>query len=93
MNKGDRTTFEIPNLDDELEDFSPRTPHKGNTIKREQIDEVASFPSREPNNEGQLNIKGPSKVLDRFRALRKSERYPYVELLDMMMDAYENKNT
>lgn len=58
------------------------------------ISEVTTFPSREAIaiEEDQLNIKGPKAVLDRFRALRKSERYKYADLLEFMMDAYERKN-
>ena len=55
------------------------------------IDRAASFPSREAPDDDQLNIRGSRVVLDRFRALRKSERYKYADLLEMMMDAYERR--
>ncbi len=77
----------------ELDDFRPRTPRPAAVAaEKKAVEAVASFPSREATLEDdQLNIKGPKSVLDRFRALRKAERYPYATLLEMLMDAYEQK--
>lgn len=77
----------------ELNDFKPRTPRPAAVeAEKRAVEAMASFPSREATlEEDQLNIKGPKSVLDRFRALRKAERYPYVTLLEMLMDAYEQK--
>lgn len=85
----DRKTLSM----DDLEDFKPRPP-KPSTVETERkaVQAIASFPSREASQEDQLNIKGSKATLDRFRTLRKTERYPYAVLLDMLMDAYE-KNT
>ena len=72
-----------------------RPGHKvGKRVEAEKraVEAMASFPSREATlEEDQLNIKGPKSVLDRFRALRKAERYPYATLLGMLMDAYDQK--
>jgi len=76
---------------DDLEDFQPRPPKPSAAkTERKAVQAVASFPSREASQEDQLNIKGSKATLDRFRALRKDERYPYAVLLGMLMDAYEN---
>tara|TARA_R110002124_G_scaffold126339_3_gene285859 strand:- start:497 stop:778 length:282 start_codon:yes stop_codon:yes gene_type:complete len=77
---------------DDLEDFQPRPPRPSAAkTERKAVQAIASFPSREASQEDQLNIKGSKATLDRFRALRKAERYPYAILLDMLMDAYEKK--
>lgn len=82
-------------LEFDLDDFAPRapadTPAAVRLPDRKAVEKVASFPSREAPDDDQLNIKGPKAVLDRFRALRKSERYKYADLLEFMMDAYEEK--
>lgn len=77
----------------ELDDFRPRTPRPAAVeAEKRAVEAMASFPSREATlGEDQLNIKGPKPVLDRFRALRKAERYPYATLLEMLMDAYEQQ--
>lgn len=97
---------EIPDLDDFKLPPKPEKPHKvpgpandadtgtsGRDMDEEKkaVDKAALFPSREAPDDDQLNIKGPKKTLNRFRALRKSERYKYSELLDLLMDAYEEK--
>ena len=74
-----------------LDDFKPRQPSAPKKPAQKAVAEVTSFPSREAPDDDQLNIKGPKAVLDRFRALRKSERYKYADLLEFMMDAYEQK--
>ena len=72
-----------------LDDFKPRKPSTAKKPTQKAVADVTSFPSREAPDDDQLNIKGPKAVLDRFRALRKSERYKYADLLEFMMDAYE----
>lgn len=78
---------------DDLEDFQPRV-QRPTTVQadRKAVEAVASFPSREAPTEVQLNIKGSKATIDRFRRLRKAERYPYAILLDMLMDAYEKQH-
>ncbi|MBV1711584.1 MAG: hypothetical protein KUA37_06205 [Desulfomicrobium sp.] len=74
-----------------LDDFEPRKPSAPAKPAQKTVAVATSFPSREAPDDDQLNIKGPKAVLDRFRALRKSERYKYADLLEFMMDAYEAK--
>jgi len=74
-----------------LDDFKPRPKTAEARPAKKIVAEVTSFPSREAPDDDQLNIKGPKAVLDRFRALRKSERYKYADLLEFMMDAYETQ--
>lgn len=74
-----------------LDDFAPRKSTESAKPAQKTVSVATSFPSREAPDDDQLNIKGPKAVLDRFRALRKSERYKYADLLEFMMDAYEAK--
>lgn len=60
------------------------------TAKR-AVDRVATFPSREAADDSQMNIKAPTAVLDRFRAMAKAERYRHGEFLEILMNAYEQK--
>jgi len=55
------------------------------------VDRVAAFPSREAVDDSQMNIKAPTAVLDRFRAMAKAERYRHGEFLEILMNAYEQK--
>jgi hypothetical protein len=89
MARQTRQGLDIDNLD--LDDFKPRKPSTAQKPTQKAVADVTSFPSREAPDDNQLNIKGPKAVLDRFRALRKSERYKYADLLEFMMDAYEAK--
>ena len=72
-----------------LDDFQPRKSSEPAKPAQKAVSVATSFPSREAPDDDQLNIKGPKAVLDRFRALRKSERYKYADLLEFLMDAYE----
>lgn len=78
-------------LEFDLEGFTPRTETVARLPNRKAVEKVTSFPSREAPDDDQINIKGPKAVLDRFRTLRKSERYKYADLLEFMMDAYEER--
>ena len=75
----------------ELDDFAPRASAAPQLPNKKAVEEVSSYPSRQAPDDDQLNIKGPKAVLNRFRALKKSERYKYADLLELMMDAYEEK--
>lgn len=83
-------------LDWDLDGLEAITQRQNNSVlpSKQIISEVTSFPSREAIviEDDQLNIKGSKAILDRFRALRKSERYKYADLLEFMMNAYESKN-
>lgn len=65
------------------------TPRAADT--RRAIDAVSQFPSREAASDGQLNLKGPRDVLDRFRKLCKDDRRAYYDMLTILMDSYEGK--
>jgi hypothetical protein len=56
--------------------------------KKTDINQMTTFPSRDYEPEDQINIKGPKYILDRFRKLRKQERYKYSDLLSILMDSY-----
>ena len=97
----DREALAIPNFDD-MDDFAPRatvgqvgqmTPAAQAptpvAVARRAIDAVSKFPSREASTDGQLNLKGPREVLDRFRKLCKDDRRAYYDMLTILMDRYE----
>ena len=93
MEGGEREALSIPDFDDELDDFEPRRP-KGQgsaLLDTRAIDAVSAFPSRESSPDGQLNLKGPRHILDRFKAMCKADRRPYYDMLEILMDAYESK--
>ncbi len=58
---------------------------------RQAIDRASSFPSREAPDEGQLNMRGPNAVLDRFKALCKADRRKYADMLEILMDLYDEQ--
>lgn len=87
----DRKSLDFGDLDDfkprsKAETSNPRVP-----IAMKAVDRVAGFPSREAPYEGQLNIKAPTEVLERFKAMAKAERYKYGDFLEILMNAYERR--
>lgn len=95
----EREALAIPTFDDDLDDFAPRggsavgrgapttSPNASDT--RKAVDAVSRFPSREAPSDGQLNLKGPQHVLDRFKAMCKADRRAYYDMLEVLMDRYE----
>ncbi|MFK7876381.1 MAG: hypothetical protein AB8B71_11480 [Paracoccaceae bacterium] len=89
-----REALVIPSFDDTLDDFTPRRPDgQGGEVTppssaqtRRTVDAISHFPSREASEDGQLNLKGPKHVLDRFRALCKADRRAYYDMLEILMD-------
>lgn len=78
----------------DLDDFQPRAKDeksKPKDAERKAIDQVAAFPSRERDDDGQMNIKGSEAILRRFRDMAKAERYKHGEFLEILMNAYEQK--
>jgi len=79
----------------ELDDFEPRPKAQPTNprvpMEMKAVDRVAGFPSREALQEGQLNIKAPIDVLDRFKAMAKAERYKYGDFLEILMNSYERR--
>lgn len=48
-----------------------------------------SWESREPMRESQINIRGSSETLTRFKQLCKDDRRTYIAMLEILMDAHE----
>jgi hypothetical protein len=66
-------------------------PRRSAADTRKAVDAVSRFPSREASSDGQLNLKGPQHVLDRFKAMCKSDRRAYYDMLEILMDRYEGR--
>ena len=49
------------------------------------------WPSREPVRDGQISIKAPVEVIDRFRTLCKDDRRTYADMLGILMDRFEGR--
>ena len=49
------------------------------------------WPSREPVRDGQISIKAPLDVIERFRKLCKDDRRTYADMLAILMTEYEQK--
>jgi hypothetical protein len=50
--------------------------------------EPARWPSREPVRDGQISIKAPVDVIERFRAFCRDDRRTYADMLTILMDAF-----
>ena len=46
------------------------------------------WPSREPKEE-QINIRGPSDIINRFKKMAKNDRRAYYDMLQILMDEFE----
>ena len=49
------------------------------------------WPSREPVRDGQVSIKAPEEVIERFRKLCRDDRRTYADMLGILMDAFEGR--
>jgi hypothetical protein len=49
------------------------------------------WPSREPIRDGQISIKAPLDVIERFKRICKEDRRTYADMLGILMDQYEKK--
>jgi len=56
-----------------------------------QAPEEERWPSREPVADGQISIKGSLATIRRFKALCKSDRRTYVDMLEILMDSFDKK--
>lgn len=54
-------------------------------------DSVERWPSREPVRDGQISVKAPLDVIDRFKRICKDDRRTYADMLGILMDCYESK--
>lgn len=51
----------------------------------------ARWPSREPVRDGQISIKAPLDIIDRFKRICKDDRRTYADMLSILMDRLESK--
>lgn len=49
------------------------------------------WPSREPIRDGQISIKAPLDVIDRFKRICKDDRRTYADMLGILMTHYQPK--
>ena len=49
------------------------------------------WPSREPVRDGQISIKAPLDVIERFRSICKDDRRTYADMLAILMDGYAQR--
>ena len=49
------------------------------------------WPSREPVRDGQVSIKAPLDVIERFRAMCRDDRRTYADMLGILMDRFEER--
>ena len=49
------------------------------------------WPSREPLRDGQISIKAPLDVIERFRRLCHDDRRTYADMLAILMDSHEQR--
>lgn len=52
---------------------------------------VERWPSREPVRDGQISIKAPLDVIDRFKRICKDDRRTYADMLEILMNLYESR--
>lgn len=52
---------------------------------------IERWPSREPIRDGQISIKAPLDVIERFKHICKDDRRTYADMLGILMDRYESK--
>ena len=78
-----------------LKQFEPSTqPAKQTTTATPQADvefQSDRWPSREPLADGQISIKGPLSTIRRFKALCKEDRRTYADMLNILMDYFDEK--
>ena len=51
----------------------------------------APWPSREPAQDGQVSIKAPVEVIERFRRMCRDDRRTYADMLGILMDRFEGR--
>jgi hypothetical protein len=95
----ERKDRSLGNLDD-IGGFQPRERRAVNTPRKEP--EGVTWPSREaqpvqPQSEpdaskepeAQLGMRGPKRVIDRFKKMAKDDRYSQWAFLEVLMDRFE----
>lgn len=80
---------------DRLQKFEPSAPtpnrSEATTPVDQESDRTDRWPSREPVADGQISIKGPLSTIRRFKTMCKEDRRTYVDMLNILMDAFEKK--
>lgn len=92
---GERRPLTIPSIGhaDDLEDFRPRqSTGPAPCETKRSVDASSGFPSRDARADAQLNLKGPQHILERFKALCKADRRPYYDMLEILMDTYQDQD-
>jgi len=84
MNEVERKTLNLDDID--FQSFFQKK--KSDERVLDDIEKLSTFPSREPEPEDQVNIKGPRSIIQKFKKLKKIERYPYAEMLEILIDTY-----
>lgn len=78
---------------DRLKQFESRPTIQN--VNPESVDRTVNaterWPSREPIRDGQISIKAPIDILDRFKRICKDDRRTYADMLAILMDRYESK--
>lgn len=78
------------NLDD-FDDFEVE-PKKTTPTVRKGIDKAAIFPSRQAESHVNLTVRILDDEGERFKQLCKEHRYPYGEMLTILMDSFDKQD-
>ncbi len=79
---------------DRLKQFEsrPSTKDANSSSSTSRVGGLAErWPSREPVSDGQISIKAPLIVIERFKRICKDDRRTYADMLGILMDLYETK--
>lgn len=76
---------------DRLKKFEPTAPTSTpDPLPMDHGSAPMRWPSREATVDGQLSIKGPLHTITRFKKLCKDDRRTYADMLDILMNHFEN---
>jgi hypothetical protein len=77
---------------DRLKQFESRPAIRPDPSPAERVGaSIERWPSREPIRDGQISIKAPLDVIERFKHICKDDRRTYADMLGILMDRYESK--
>lgn len=69
----------------------PSTVNTDSSFRERVGGSIDRWPSREPIRDGQMSIKAPLDIIDRFKRICKDDRRTYADMLGILMDIYESK--
>lgn len=75
----------------QFDNSRPSTPNTDPTLLEKAGGSIGRWPSREPIRDGQMSIKAPLDIIDRFKRICKDDRRTYADMLGILMDLYESK--